>query len=76
MILVALSGCQRQFTRQRYETIFIGQSIQQVENKLGKPTQQTEDSWIYIREMPYYKAVIKVEDDKVVEKIWFDEREN
>ena len=72
--LCTLAGCQK-FTRQRYETIYVGQPATDVKTMLGKPTVQFENEWTYLNNKPYYKADIFFEDGRVSKKAWFDERE-
>ncbi len=69
-----LAGCQQKFTRQNYDTIYIGQPAQQVEMTLGKPDVKFDSQWNYINEEPFYKAIIKIENGKVADKSWADER--
>jgi len=69
-----LAGCQQKFTRQNYDTIYIGQPAHQVEMSLGKPDVQFSNEWNYINEEPFYKAIIKIQDGKVVDKSWADEQ--
>jgi hypothetical protein len=65
-------GCQEKFTRPRYETIYIGQPAAQVERTLGQPEAKFSDTWTYIHETPFYKAIIKFENSRVVDKAWYD----
>jgi hypothetical protein len=68
-------GCNEQFTKQRYETIYIGQSQMEVEKILGNPEARFSDSWTYLHEEPFYKAVIQFRDGRVSDKAWYDEKE-
>ena len=71
-----LSGCQRQFTRERYETIYEGQPDYNVRSKLGRPTRDTANLWTYVNEKPeYYRAEIWFQDGRVVRKRWSTDRE-
>ncbi len=70
-----LAGCTKQFTRQRYETIRIGLSEFDVEKTLGEPTAKFSDTWTYINDEPFYKAIIKFENGSVIDKAWADMNE-
>ena len=69
------SGCAEKFTRQRYETLYIGQPMQEVQLTLGDTPYKASDTWTYQHEDPFYKAIIKFKDDKVTDKAWYDENE-
>jgi len=69
------AGCQEKFTRQRYETIYVGQPAAEVELTLGEPKAKFSDSWSYIHEDPFYKAIIKFSSGRVSDKAWYDEHE-
>lgn len=71
--LLACVGCQK-FTPERYNMVYVGQSDQGVEETLGKPYARFDTEWTYINDMPFYKAIIKFKDRKVVDKSWADER--
>jgi hypothetical protein len=71
-VVLCAVGCQEKFTRQRYETIYIGQPAPQVERTLGDPEAKFSDTWTYIHETPFYKAIIKFENGRVVDKAWYD----
>lgn len=64
-------GCTRSFTRQRDETIYVGQPNWDVRQVLGRPTYQEINTWTYVHTgTPYYWAVIHFGDDKVIGKDW------
>jgi hypothetical protein len=67
-----LGGCSGpSFTRQRYDTIYIGQPDWDVRNFLGRPTYQELDTWTYVHnKTPYYHAIIHFHDGKVIAKDW------
>lgn len=69
VVLPACTGGER-FTRERYETVYRGQPAEAVEQALGEPTVRYPDRWQYIHTAPYYRAVIRFEDGKVVDKEW------
>ncbi len=76
MLLSGSPGCIRaEFTRQTYETIPLGGTASQVQTKLGKPTEQSGETWTYENEVPYYRAQIKFKEGNVVEKAWFVEKQ-
>ncbi|MCK4275193.1 MAG: hypothetical protein KAX78_01680 [Phycisphaerae bacterium] len=76
MLLSGSAGCIRaEFTRQTYETILLGEPASQVQEKLGKPTEQSGETWTYENEIPYYRAQIKFKEGNVVEKVWFIEKQ-
>jgi hypothetical protein len=72
-VLLAPTGCNK-FTRQRYETIYVGQPVSQVEEFLGKPDYRSEGDLIYVNRRPYYRAVIHTKDGKVSGKHWSVEK--
>ncbi len=75
MVLAVCTGCQK-FTKQRYEMVYLGMPQQEVEMSLGEPAAKFSDSWSYLHEDPFYKAVIKFDaDGKVIDKAWYDEHE-
>ena len=73
------TGCAKKFTRQRYETIYTGQSAFDVEKTLGDPADggghKFSDTWTYINHRPFYKAVIEFKSGRVSKKVWYDEHE-
>jgi len=71
----ALGGCQSQFTRQNYETIYLGAPASAVQDKLGRPTRFSGETWVYEHEMPYYRAEIDFREGNVVEKRWYIEKQ-
>lgn len=73
VLLAGLAGCNK-FNRENYDTIYMGQPIEQVEMTLGKPHAAFSSEWVYINDEPFYKAIIKFQDGKVTGKSWFDER--
>ncbi len=68
--LLLCSGCSDKFTRERYETIYIGQPKDSVHRVLGTPDRSENSRWVYINEMPYERAEITFEDGKVARKYW------
>jgi len=75
MLLAGLCcGCNK-FTRARYDTIYVGEPAFEVEKTLGRPDAAFSDSWSYINEKPFYKAIIQFKDARVTKKSWYDERE-
>jgi hypothetical protein len=75
VLLGMCAGCQEQFTRQRYETIYVGQPAFEVEKTLGTPDARFSDTWTYLHSDPFYKAIIEFEDSRVTNKAWYDENE-
>jgi outer membrane protein assembly factor BamE (lipoprotein component of BamABCDE complex) len=73
---VSIGGCnsQQKFTRQCYETIYIGMPRQQVHHVLGEPNVVEKNSWRYVNEMPYYEAIIIFDDGCVKDKSFSNER--
>ncbi|OQB81352.1 MAG: hypothetical protein BWX88_04289 [Planctomycetes bacterium ADurb.Bin126] len=67
------AGCTK-FTRERYETIYVGQPQFEVEATLGEPYARFSDTWTYINEKPFYKAIIQFKEGRVSDKAWADER--
>ena len=73
---VTVCGCGSggEFTRVRYELIHLGMEPGQVISTLGAPAQTINDRWTYVNEIPYYQAVIRFEDGRVVGRSWSYER--
>ena len=67
------AGCNK-FTRVGYETINIGMPQDEVEMVIGKPLAKFSDSWTYVNEKPYYKAIIQFKEARVSAKRWYDEK--
>jgi len=75
--MLIVGGCAaNKFTRQRYDTIYVGQDKQSVREKLGEPTIELPEGWLYRNEMPYYEARILFSGDRVSEKAWIEERKD
>lgn len=74
-VTLCAAGCHKQFTRPRYETLYIGQPAEQVEKTLGKPDARFQGTWTYIHDDPFYKAIIKFDHGRVVDKAWYDRRQ-
>ena len=75
VLLVCLcAGCQQKFTRQQYETIYVGMPDWQVRNVLGQATVTHGDAWAYVNESPYYRATIEFENSHVTGKRWSSDR--
>jgi hypothetical protein len=68
-----VAGCER-FTRQNYETLFVGQQETEVRQVLGEPRLRTPTVWIYEHDHPYYKAVLRFGEGKLVGKTWTFQR--
>jgi hypothetical protein len=68
------TGCQKTFTRPRYDTIHVGMSEVDVERTLGAPNVRFSDGWRYVHDEPYYKAVIQFREGRVTDKSWYDEK--
>jgi hypothetical protein len=65
-------GCGGQkFTRVNYETIYLGQPADAVEEKLGEPTERSRARWLYVNDQPWYQAVIEFDNGKVIDKRWW-----
>ena len=73
---VMTGGCisSERFTRPRFETLYIGMPQAEVQSVLGKPDEQTPETWTYVHGMPYYRADIHFENQRVSKTEWFDER--
>lgn len=68
-LAVVLGGCEK-FTSQNYDMITTGDSMDRVEDVLGKPDFQESDQWLYVHHSPYYQAKIYFKDGKVVDRKW------
>lgn len=66
------AGCgQEKFTRVRYEFLSVGATQQEVAETLGEPETRAGDTWTYVnRKGEYYRAVIRFEDGRIVDKQW------
>jgi hypothetical protein len=70
VLAVGLGGCSK-FTRQRYETVYVGQPAWDVRRALGRPSSQDANAWVYVHPpAPYYRTVIRFHDGKVASKEW------
>ena len=65
------AGCRDTFLPKNFALIHVGQGQFDVERVLGKPTHRFADTWTYLRSDPYYKAVIRFKDGRVVDKQWY-----
>ena len=75
--VVALGcGCQRQFTRERFEMIGVGSDGREdVRHCLGKPTCDLQDQWLYDDLDRHKSAIIYFgADGRVSGKEWMDAR--
>ncbi len=70
----ACAGCQQKFTRQRYETIYLGMPDWEVQGILGDPTGEADGVWSYVHHEPYYSATIQFEESRVKDKRWSYEK--
>ena len=74
--LLLCAGCQPQFNRQSYETIYRGEPAQEVQRKLGPPERSTPECWDYVGRRPsHFEARIWFRDGQVTRKEWFDRKE-
>jgi hypothetical protein len=73
-LLVLLGGCQRKFTKDRYEMIQINVDTREdVRHILGKPTSDLSDQWFYDNLDRHYSAVIFFDEEgRVRGKEWMD----
>lgn len=67
-------GCQDKFTRQRYETVYLGMPDWQVRRTLGEPSVDANGVWSYVHHQPYYSATIGFENTCVKHKSWSYEK--
>jgi hypothetical protein len=72
VLAAGLAGCGgKSLTRQRYETIYVGQPDWDVLKVLGRPTYQEFDTWTYVHtRTPYFQAIIHFREGKVIAKEW------
>ncbi len=68
---VATAGCQDKFSRQNYETVYVGMVPREVKQVLGRPDEKTPETWTYRRERPCEIAVIDFKDCRVTKKQWY-----
>lgn len=72
---IALCGCARPFTRERYETVRVGDSEAQVRLVIGDPAERLYQQWFYDDLDRNYSAVIHFDrEGKVRGKEWMDAR--
>jgi hypothetical protein len=69
-----LGGCQNNFTRPNYDTVYVGQKDWQVQQTLGSPHENFGDRWVYNHDQPYYHAEIAFKDGCVASKSWSENR--
>ena len=73
--VVFMTGCEK-FTKIRYDSIQNGQSKDSVQATLGETPYKFSDTWSYVHDDPFYKAVIKFDaDGRVIDKAWYDSKE-
>ena len=64
-------GCgSKTLTRQKYDTLYIGQPDYAVQRMLGEPQSRNDGMWTYVHNKPYYRAMIDFQDNRVVSKKW------
>ena len=74
--ILLCAGCQPQFSRPNYDTIYRGEPAGEVRRKLGPPERSTPECWDYINRRPsHYEARIWFRDGLVARKEWFDRKE-
>jgi hypothetical protein len=61
-------GAPSGITRSRWDNLSLA-----VQKAVGKPLQQEFDCWEYQHEKPYYRAVVFVQGDQLVGRVWYDE---
>ena len=73
-VLVILTGCQRPFTKDRFDLITVGVDDRtDVRQMVGEPTADLSDQWFYDDLKRHYSAVIFFDEDgKVIGKRWCD----
>ena len=74
LVLLALAAGCTKFTETNYKMVQPGMSEFEVEKILGEPAVQFGDTWSYVNEDPFYKAVILFKVGRVQDKCWADER--
>jgi len=69
---LCITGCAPdKMTHVNFETVYEGLGQEGVLNRLGEPTEKTDDAWIYIREQGGRKrAIINFKDGIVCSKFW------
>ena len=63
-------GCQKTFTRQKYDTLYVGQPDYAVRRMLWEPQFRSDGTWTYVHSNPYYRAVIDFQDNPITSKKW------
>ncbi len=74
--LVSLAGCERKFTRERFDRIERGvDDREDVRQLLGRPTAAMEDAWIY-EDLDHHDTaqIFFADDGRVLSKEWMDAR--
>lgn len=76
LLLLVLAGCQRQFTRERFDLIKADvDDREDVRRILGKPEADLQDQWFYDDLDRHYSAVIFFDEHgRVRAKEWMDAR--
>ena len=70
VVCLVTAVCIKEFTRQRYETLYEGMSKQAVIEQIGRPTRRQGETWVYINKVPFYKATIRFKDGRLVDTSW------
>jgi outer membrane protein assembly factor BamE (lipoprotein component of BamABCDE complex) len=72
--LIVLTGCHRQFTRDRFDMIQVGVDNQEdVRTILGKPTSDLNDQWLFDDLKRHYSAVVYFDaEGRVSGKEWMN----
>ena len=76
VLLTVTVGCtQQQFTKTSYGQVQAGMTQQDVKQAMGEPSKVEGTTWYYMNYDPDYRAVVKFDNGKVVEKGWADDRD-
>ncbi len=67
-LAVTSLGCGAKFTRQRYDTVYIGAPADKLLRTLGKPDSRDGDTWAYTNDSPWYQAKFIISENTVAGK--------
>ena len=71
---LACAGCAGpEFSREKFDTIYVGQEAGEVQKVLGPPQKTSDGTWEYAKDRPYrQEARIWFRDGRVVRKKWLN----
>ena len=68
VLTVTSLGCAGKFTKQRFDTVYIGAPSGKLLRTLGRPDSRDGDTWTYTNNSPWYQAKFVISEDSVADK--------